>query len=96
MATKIVIECARDSDDFINFLRKADPSIDQPAEEGAAGVADVIRIGTELSPAVAFAIGCYFSYLKAKVPSITIKKSNGQVISASGDAEQLIKHLKTM
>jgi hypothetical protein len=68
MYPTVFIECSRDSTEFTDMLLKAHSSVEQSTEERIDGSVELIRIAVDLTPAVLFTIGCYFSFSKLKCP----------------------------
>ena len=95
MPSDIFLEVDRSSTEFLDELKRADSSAESSAEEQLAGNVELIRIGLTLTPAVAFVIGRYFSYLEKKVLSFTVRDPDGRVIAAKGDsADRLLDYLR--
>jgi hypothetical protein len=93
METDIFIEMDPRAQDFLNELKEADSSAKVSSEEPVTGVIDLIRIALTVTPAVAFVIGRYLTYLDHKVLNFTIRDSDGRVIAARGDgADRLLRY----
>lgn len=92
----IFIEFGEGSTEFLDELKKADSEAQVSKEEKLVGhVDELIRVGLTLTPAVAFVIGRYFSYLQSKVLEFTVRDPEGQVIAAKGEgAERVLEYLK--
>ncbi len=95
MPADIFLEVDRSATDFLDELKRADSSAQSALEEQLAGNIDLTRIALTLTPAVAFVIGRYFSYLEKKVLSFTVREPDGRVVAAKGDsAEHLLDYIK--
>jgi hypothetical protein len=91
MTSKIFLEVDRTSQPLLDDLKLADPGADVAPEERLVGDGDLLRVALAVTPAVAFVIGRYFSYLEHKVLAFTVRDADGRVIAAKGDgAERLL------